>query len=1486
MTELNGGFELEDVIHAIGDGAVVLDGDRIRTVVDTGTPTLGYSADQLRGDAVTTLFAPDPPAVFAFDVTTAEAFRQAVRDPETTALTVPIEAADGTVVPCSISVLAGQGQHEFVCLLWDRTNEFYAGTDITGLLGDPVFVLDADNRFRRVNDAMVEQTGYERRSLIDRDIGELVPGQAYDTFRTRLTDLVDTVRDSETIELPIVTSDGEVIVTEAHVTVFTDENGAYAGSAGVLRDITERKRREQNLDLLKQIFTRVFRHNIRNRLVVTNGHAMILDEELDEDHRVHTQKIIDSTEQLLDHSTKARLIEQVVTTDDQYEIDLTAAVETLVADARERYPDAAIDVDLPESFTVRAHAYIDRAIEELLTNAIEHAPTESARVSIWADRDTLFIEDESGGLADHELRVLKTGTESDLEHSSGVGLWLVRWLVEYSEGKLIAHRTDEGTLMGIRFDSGDSHPPDIEGATMANTPRHVRDVAPERFRGETVIERVETLDRLEDRYERLERQGAHTVLITGEAGIGKTTLVEQFCERLADRSSPPVVAKGVCETAFQPPYHGFKQALEDLPTERNVTTLLSDAASLSADDADELEQRKRALFADIADQVRSVATDRPVVLVLEDVQWADSGTIELFEYLVDEIGRWGRPVMFVGTYRFSDVQGRDPVLSIAEETADSGRGSVLELEPLETDEIRRLLSSIFDIETVPPSFVEAVAEHTGGTPLFVTELGRHLAGTLGPIQAGRDLPETLDELTVPETVERAITERLETLPESVRPVLETGAVIGREFSFDVLREASDRPIETVIGCIDTLVQHQIWSRSADGIEFVHGVVREQTLATIEDDDRDRLHERVATAIEAVYADSIDEHAARLGTHYERIGEYPTAFEYYQQAGRHAFDTYAHDDAIDHYERALSIGQDHDGIDETAVATVTIDLGDVFELLGEYDRAHDCYETSVDQCRECGDRSGEARALNCLGTIASNRRAYDRASECFDRSLDISRELGDRKREAENLTGLGDIADHRGTYDDAIEYYEESLEICREIGDRSGEATALKGLAEICVKQSNYERGETYFEQSLEICREIGDRSAESASLNGLGAIATSQSAYSTATEYYEQSLRIRRSIGDRQGASCVLHNLGLVSSHRGAYEHARDYEQQSLEIRRAVGDPKGEATNLSSLGRVELDQGNYGTAQEYVERSLEIYRELGNRLREAVSLHNLGIITAKQSEYDRARDYHEQALDIFRSVGDRNGVAVCLYGFGAIAFRQGAYDQATEYCEESLKICREIGDRKSETRCLLILGRIATSTGRDDDAHDHVTDALDIARAIDASRLTGMCLRELGTIARKQTAYEQAADYLDDSLSICDEIGNANDRGNVHVERARLALARDDPELARNAIERATEAFSGVDAPHDEAQVTVTVGRIAAADGRPDDARDHWQTALETFEALTAPQDSLRTLQHLVCTCQKQGDEDSTHKWREQARTVFENAPEPVQDQYRAWITD
>jgi PAS domain S-box-containing protein len=237
-----------------------------------------------------------------------------------------------------------------------------------------------------------------------------------------------------------------------------DPNG-QSGRVIVLREITSLKRRQEELELLRQVQSRVLRHNIRNEMTTIRGNVELLAERNGYDKPL--VDVVNASEDLLSISRKARLVEEIVDSDARtVECDLREIIDETAAKMRDEYPDTEITVEGPNSCPVQAAPRLEIAIENLLENAAEHNDAANPRVSVRIeDSETpqLTIVDNGPGIPETEISVIQDKRETALEHGSGIGLWLVKWVVDRSDAQLTFETSEDGTAVALQFGTDVDH---------------------------------------------------------------------------------------------------------------------------------------------------------------------------------------------------------------------------------------------------------------------------------------------------------------------------------------------------------------------------------------------------------------------------------------------------------------------------------------------------------------------------------------------------------------------------------------------------------------------------------------------------------------------------------------------------------------------------------------------------------------------------------------------------------------------------------------------------------------------------------------------------------------------------------------------------------------------------------------------------------------------------------------------------------------------
>lgn len=386
------------------------------------------------------------------------------------------------------------------------------------------------------------------------------------------------------------------------------------------------------------------------------------------------------------------------------------------------------------------------------------------------------------------------------------------------------------------------------------------------------------------------------------------------------------------------------------------------------------------------------AEQRPHLLVVDDLQWADELSLEVLGRLpCAPTNRSG--LLVLGAYRHDECSPNVRRLVEREGAHD------IELERFGLGEVSALVRGMLALEQSPMPLASALEKKCNGNPFFIVEYLRSAIGQgllrrdagrwqLGP---GRDLFDFLEEsVAVPTGVRMLVEQRLRDLDDEAQRLVEIGAVLGRQFAPELLLSCAECSQAHASEALRILHQRQILEGSRAGsLRFVHDVIRETAYAQMPEERATSLHRRAAAAIEAVSAGSGTE-LGTLGYHFAKGREHARAASYYRLAGDYAASMFANDEAIGLYRASLT---EHAaaGARPPTMASVHEVLGDLLATTGQRESARECYETSLAGRRRAVSR---ARLLRKLGKTWETHHAHDQALECYARAASS---LGERTK---------------------------------------------------------------------------------------------------------------------------------------------------------------------------------------------------------------------------------------------------------------------------------------------------------------------------------------------------------------------------------------------------------------------------------------------------------------------------------------------------------
>jgi predicted ATPase len=555
-----------------------------------------------------------------------------------------------------------------------------------------------------------------------------------------------------------------------------------------------------------------------------------------------------------------------------------------------------------------------------------------------------------------------------------------------------------------------------------------------------------------------------TVLIGGEPGIGKTRLADKVAAFA--RTVGLEVVWGRCwEGEGAPAFWPWIQLLRVLATRHRGEDLkrlmglrggelaqvvpelreFVPEAGLPAESLDADQARFR-LFDSVTAFLKRAAGGQAMVLILEDVHWADRSSLRLLQYLGGEIA--DASLVVIATYRDSEVARKPALRKVLAELARAGSCERLLLQgftPVDITEFIRESANVFPAE----SLVRALHSETEGNPFFVGEIV-HLLVASGELGAAWDaLPHPL---RIPDTVRDVIRRRFDLLSAECRLVLVTAAVLGREFGLHVLRRVNVDLAGKMLRLIDEAIETRIVTRLPSGAgnyRFVHALIRETIYDGLTEEDRARLHCAAGAALEAegMTPQESSIRSSLLSHHYFRglpYGDPEKVILWAIRAAEGATEASAHEEAVEHYQKAVA-ALAFTGADDSRRCDLLLSLGEAQNRAGEVPKARRTFRLAAQLARQLGLVEQLARAALGLGGVFQATGAAD--SELVRLLEEAISTFGDRStaHHAKALAGLSIATHFHDTPERRLCLADRAVEMARKVRDPSAELFGLEAM---------------------------------------------------------------------------------------------------------------------------------------------------------------------------------------------------------------------------------------------------------------------------------------------------------------------------------------------------------------------------------------------------------------------------------------------------------
>jgi DNA-binding CsgD family transcriptional regulator/Flp pilus assembly protein TadD len=918
-----------------------------------------------------------------------------------------------------------------------------------------------------------------------------------------------------------------------------------------------------------------------------------------------------------------------------------------------------------------------------------------------------------------------------------------------------------------------------------------------------------------------------TILIAGEAGVGKSRLIAAV--RTHAEGLRFLYLQGRCfeqdaALPYAPLADLLRLRLADLPPEASapnalvatpelallVPELAMDVPGVTLSAPLEPEQEKKRLFGALSRFILGQPSARPVLVVIEDLHWCDGISLEFLLSLARHTA--AHRLLLVLSYRSEEI-GRGLRHLLAE--LDRARlAQEIVLKPLTRVGVGMMLRATLGLaRPAHAEFVDALYALTEGNPFFVEEVIKSLADT-GAFSGdeGVGVRQHLEHLRVPRSVQDAVLRRLDRISAPAQRVLTLAAVAGPRFDFSLLQAIAGQHEAELLQHIKELVAAQfVVEESAERFAFRHALTRQAIYGQLLVRERQALHRTTVEAIEQLHEGSADAHLPDLAYHAFAAGLWEKALVYARRMGERALAMNAPQAAIEQFTRAIEAAR---RLGQPPAPELLRARGQAYETRGEFERAQDDYIQVLDAARAVGNRGAEWQGLLDLGFLWLAR-DYSRAGDYLRQARDLADQMEDPARLAQSLNRLGNWYANMDQPRQAQGLHRQALAIFRDLNDQPGIAQTLDLLAVTTFFAGDRQGAITAFEEAATCYRALGDRRGLVSTLATLGPLRCCSRVVETlpavaprarqAVGECEEALTIAREIGWRSGEAYALLELAACLLAAGDYGRAQIALNEGLAIAEEIEHRGWLTLTHSGLGKMYLDLLALRAARWHYERAYSSAQETGAK-------HLIESTAAFLAEASLLGHMPVRAEAVLQDlVAEESSVetlkqSALLTAYGELRLVRGDADQALRAADRVIAWAEQAGEAGVIPRLWKLRGESLAALGRTAEAEAALRAAREAAREQGSRPLLWQLHASLGALLHAQGRREDAEQAYAAARLVVEQMAATIPNDALREEFLGSALARIPTARQPSARGLAKDRYGGLTAREREVVALIARG--------------------------------------------------------------------------------
>lgn len=811
----------------------------------------------------------------------------------------------------------------------------------------------------------------------------------------------------------------------------------------------------------------------------------------------------------------------------------------------------------------------------------------------------------------------------------------------------------------------------------------------------------------------------NTIFLAGEAGIGKTRLVEELAafirwnggfatigscyEPERDLPLQPIREIGLALLAEEP------TACREMPQweRRELARLLPEIElyhTKSEFSSGQMQPEQQAvLFHATVACLRHFVKRQPLLMVIEDLHWAAETTLAAFHFIARQLN--ALPVLLIGTFRPEEIERAGKLEELITGLVRNGFARLIQLERLSKEAIVELLQRMKLVET-DPEWIEQLYAYTAGNAFY----------TLETLRACTELKKFQDEFPIASNVQSLIKSRLRRLSLLASTLLTCSAVAGRSFDFDLVRVASNLSEEQALEGFDELLRKGFLREGSSTVqadyEFIHQIVQEVTYRAIHHRRRRHLHCQIGAALENILPDPSFQ-AACLAFHFDLGLNLPKALYYHHLAAQRASTVFAWKEAERHHNRAMELLETLDpdaSRQETAdrYAKVLAERAEIHYLQGDLDKRDQDLNALSDLATRTQNNCLRLRSLMSRTSYLNLDACYEQAIALAQEGIILAKDLTDLKAQGYLLSQLGFANYFLGKPRAALQALEEALSLLP-ADDCETRRHIIHILGYVHFHQGNYQLALGYQQQAYRDHQALGDFNGMVWAGLDIGAVYLQIGKLKDAEQVINEHLQMAQRMGAHSAEGYGLNQLGGLELKRGNYQAALLAFQRSLSLQEALRTEHGRIAAQLGMGFAYYHLGAVSAAQQWFQKAIATARRVGHQRRLIEALIGLGLTETFKGQFEKAKVCLDEAVQTARDSQSLGNLAASLAALGRLYRKLGEGEVALRYVSEAVKISQQLQFVAGEMWAEVELGLLYLAQGKAEEALLHTQRATELA---------------------------------------------------------------------------------------------------------------------------------------------------------------------------------